>query len=290
MFDQDYENLEVIMVDGGSTDGSMDIIKSFEPRFTHIIHEADNGQYDAVQKGFDKSTGDLMAWINSDDMYIPGAFRTVAELFSKFDHVNWIMGYPGEIDRNDVLFRRIALPWARWSKWRYYSYDFQFIQQESCFWRRSLWELAGAKMKTSLRLAGDLELWMRFFRHAELYTTISCLAAFRQHSDHQRSRAHRDAYLEECRLMISDELKTMATGDRFKAILLRVFGVLLWPLHFYEIPGLKFLYHRVYGLPPLINYDVANFEHVFSEAVIKLPPIFLNSQNITRETFRNSSQ
>ena len=276
------------MVDGDSSDGSMDIIKRYESQFAHIVHEPDEGQYDAVQKGFAKSTGEIMAWINSDDVYMPGAFRTVAALFTKFDHVSWIMGYPGEIDRNGALFRRIALPWARWSKWRYYSYDFQFIQQESCFWRRSLWELAGSKMKTSLSLAGDLELWLRFFRHAELYTTICSLAGFRQHSNQQRSRAQREDYLEECRLMISDELKTMAFEDRFKAFVIRAFGFVLWPMHYYEIPGLKFLFHRFYNLPPLINYDVANFEHVFSEEVIKLPPIFMNGQNFTRDSFRNS--
>jgi hypothetical protein len=89
------------------------------------------------------------------------------------------MGFPGDFSPKGASVHRITLPWARWSQRRYLTWDFQFIQQESCFWRRSLWEKAGAQLDTSLKLAGDLELWARFFRHARLHATLTQLGGFR---------------------------------------------------------------------------------------------------------------
>lgn len=127
---QNYPNLEYIIIDGGSTDESVAIIKKYESQLAFWVSEPDKGLYDAIQKGFDKSTGEIMAWINSDDLYHPKAFFTVAEIF-KFDEVKWLQGIPTTFDE---LGRTVAVSeFKRWSKLDYYLGNFEWIQQESVF-------------------------------------------------------------------------------------------------------------------------------------------------------------
>ena len=276
------------MVDGQSADNSLAIIELYRSKFAHVIIEEDGGQYEGVQKGFEKSTGEIMAWINSDDLYMPGAFHTVNEIFGSLTEVEWLMGFPGEISSIGTPFHRINLPWARWSKWRYCTFDFQFIQQESCFWKRTLWDASGASLNREYKLAADMELWARFFRHAKLYTTISGLAAFRQHSHEQRSRIYRKEYLAECQEVIKRERRRLPMGQRVFLGPRRLVNFLLWPFFFYEIPLLKRLYNWFSEIPPLINFNVDRGRHEFSEQVMKLPPIMILGKNITTDTFRKS--
>lgn len=200
---QGYPNLEYIIIDGGSTDDSVEIIKKHESQLAYWISEPDTGLYDAIQKGFDKSTGEIMAWINSDDFYHPKSFFSVAEIFN-LKEVNWLQGIPSFFDEKG---RTIAVESVkRWSKLDYYLGDFKWIQQESVFWRRSLWEVSGGKIETDMKYAGDLELWLRFFRHEKLYVTNALLGGFRLGSNGQLSLGFMQEYLEEAKAVISDEL------------------------------------------------------------------------------------
>jgi glycosyltransferase involved in cell wall biosynthesis len=182
---QNYPNLEYIIIDGGSDDGSLDIIKKYEKYFSYWISEKDSGMYDAIQKGFENSTGEIMAWINSDDYYHPGSFNVVSEIFSSFPEVEWLQGIPSAIDeKNRTVYVR---QFRKWSKFDFYMNDTDHIQQESTFWRRSLWEKVGSKLNTDLKYAGDYELWLRFFDFARLYCTKTILGAFRMRSKNQLS-------------------------------------------------------------------------------------------------------
>ncbi len=87
---QGYPNLEYIIIDGGSTDGSVEIIQKYERWLTYWISEKDNGQFDAINKGFSRANGEIMAWINSDDKYCPWAFNLVASIFRSLKEVNWL--------------------------------------------------------------------------------------------------------------------------------------------------------------------------------------------------------
>jgi len=215
---QKYPNLEYIIIDGGSTDESISIIKKHESRLAYWVSEPDKGLYDAIQKGFDKSTGEIMAWINSDDLYHPKAFFTVAELF-ELNGVNWLQGIPSVFDE---MGRTVYVnPIKRWTKLDYYLGNFAWIQQESIFWRRSLWEVSGKKIATDMKYAGDLELWLRFFRHDKLFVTHALLGGFRQRSKGQLSLNFLEQYKEEARAKIQDEITNnipVAERDLLKKI------------------------------------------------------------------------
>jgi len=183
ILDQAYPNLELIIMDGGSTDQSVDIIKKYEGNIAYWNSSADQGQYWAVDAGLRRSTGDIMTWINSDDTLHPDSLNAIASVFSGLKEVDWVTGTPNIMDEKGEI-TWVCSPPPVYSR-KYYlekKYDYpRYIQQEGTFWRRSLWEKAGGGLKTSLKMAGDLELWMRFFRHSRLYTTDMLLGCFRQH-------------------------------------------------------------------------------------------------------------
>jgi len=215
VIDQDYPNLEYIIADGGSTDGSIDIIKRYEKKLAWWVSEPDNGMYDAIQKGFNHSTGEIMAWINSDDMYHKNALFTVADIFSSFPQVNWLSGACTNFDESG---RTIFCNQSRlFTKFDFYNHDYKWIQQESVFWRRKLWEQAGSCLNTKLKYASDLDLWLNFFKYEKLYITDALIGGFRYLSANQISLEHLEEYLYEADSVISKI--NLSRGD--KKILLK---------------------------------------------------------------------
>ncbi|UFS72800.1 glycosyltransferase [Geomonas sp. RF6] len=176
---QNYPNLEYIVMDGGSTDNTVQILKKYERHFTYWQSRPDGGQYRAIDDGLRRTTGEIMTWLNADDMFHPGAFETAAEIFGADAAVEWIMGRPNSFDQAGR--QKGVLPYLPLNSRARYLADEDFIQQEGIFWKRSLWERAGAHIRTDMKLAADLELWARFFRHAPLYAVDTLLAGFRDH-------------------------------------------------------------------------------------------------------------
>ncbi len=259
---QNYPNLEYIIIDGGSTDNSVEIIKKFENQLAYWISEPDNGLYDAVQKGFEKSTGEIMAWINSDDLYHNKAFFTVAEIFN-FHEVNWLQGIPTVFDEmgRTVFIDSIK----RWSKLDYYTGNFEWIQQESVFWRRSLWESAGSKLVVEMKYAGDLELWLRFFRYEKLYVTRALLGGFRQRSGGQLSIDFLDQYMVEARNKIKEEIEYNIPVEEKKLLKsLKKYDNAMKKIRFTILKIIlnKFFYSKIikkrqfyFNSPPMIYFD-----------------------------------
>lgn len=193
---QNYPNLEYIIMDGGSTDGSVDIIRKYEKHLTYWQSQPDGGQYQAINEGFQRSTGEIMGWLNSDDKLHSGALNSLAAIFSSRVDVEWILGRPTWWNRDGSL-KDVADFIETWTRRRFLSGDYRWIQQESTFWKRSLWQRAGSYVSTEYSLAGDLELWARFFRYASLYCTEVMIGGFRQYSEAQRSDLHMGKYIEE---------------------------------------------------------------------------------------------
>jgi GT2 family glycosyltransferase len=201
---QNYPALEYIVMDGGSTDGSVDIITSRAEKLHYWQSEKDNGQYAAIADGFAKSDGEVMGWINSDDMLFPGTLHLVGQLFEKFPEVEWITsllpvtwnktGQATHVGQKKGFCKNYFMKGLNLSTPGKSARG--CIQQESTFWRRSLWEKAGAGFDPEFPLAGDFDLWARFFRHAALVGVGSLLSGFRMHGD-QRSITQRERYYHE---------------------------------------------------------------------------------------------
>ena len=204
VLDQEYPRLEYVVIDGGSSDGSADIVRRYGDRLAYWVSEPDGGQYEAINKGFARTSGEIMAWLNSDDKYTPWTFSVVASIFSAFPEIEWLTSvFPvgwnqhGQAVAVDFTGGFSRQAFARGANFPVRgSYGRRWIQQESTFWRRSLWERAGGRLDTSLRMAADFELWARFFDHAELFGAEALLGGFRSHGD-QKSVLFRDRYLAE---------------------------------------------------------------------------------------------
>jgi glycosyltransferase involved in cell wall biosynthesis len=190
VLDQRDAQLEYGVVDGGSTDGSLDILGRYADKLDFTVSEADRGMYDALAKGFARCTGDVMGYLGSDDLHLPSTLSLVREIFSAFPEIKWITSqYPLTCDGlgRVVRARKLPAPCARhFFQGRnlpgFTWYSDGWLQQESTFWRRDLWEAAGG-FDTGLRLAGDFDLWCRFFKLAEPVTVATPLAMFRRHGN-----------------------------------------------------------------------------------------------------------
>lgn len=199
---QNYPNLEYIIIDGGSTDGSVDIIRKYERYLTYWISEADNGHANALNKGFAKSTGEIMAWLNSDDKYFPWTFQLVNEIFQELKEIQWLMGRP-TVFRRDGVHTEVE----DFKKNRYEALggNFQWIQQESVFWRRNLWKMSGSRLNEKYSLACDLELWLRFFHYTNLFHATAIIGGFRKQPA-QRSQLKQYEYINEAEMAIADTI------------------------------------------------------------------------------------
>jgi FkbM family methyltransferase len=213
---QGYPNLEYVIMDGGSTDGSVKIIKKYEKYLNYWQSKPDGGQYSSINQGFAKTNGEIMAWINSDDKYHHDAFFKVAAAFNKYPQMEWLMGRPNAWDGLNGNAQWIAEYEPQWSRefllgktWKSCG---QWIQQESTFWKRSLWNKAGGQLQLAPPMVtADFELWVRFFRHAQLYFMDTLLGGARWH-EKQRSRVFWDRCMEEIDEVLAKEQALIASG------------------------------------------------------------------------------
>lgn len=197
---QGYENLEYLVIDGGSTDGSIDIIKRYHNRLHDWVSEPDGGQADAIAKGFARSTGEIMGWLNSDDLLLPGALATVAQTFSRSRDIQMTYGDIVVVNEWNQMQRICTQTPARFET---LFYGGQIINQEAVFWTRDLFNRAGG-LNRQLQYALDYDLWTRMSRLTAPHYIPRILAAFRQHPA-QKTR-HMDRYQHEKRL-VQDQLR-----------------------------------------------------------------------------------
>ena len=204
----DFE-IEYIVMDNCSSDSTRrivnDYIESIESgrraifcrKITMRFYSGhDEGMYDAICKGFSRATGDIYAWINSDDIYLPGAFSAVHGAFSKYPDVRWLTGVCDNMNENSTIFsvRGFRVYPRQWVRFGLYGKTLGFINQEGVFWRRSLWPSVSDEL-SRFRLSGDSFVWRKFAETETLYSLLAHVSCFR-HVDGQLSQ-DKAAYLEE---------------------------------------------------------------------------------------------
>lgn len=155
IINQGYPNLEYIIVDGGSTDGTLDIIREYEEYITWWVSEKDNGQSDALRKGFERATGEIMGWLNSDDVYFPHALFRVAEAYNQEPSASLYIGGVAVGAINDGPIRRVRMPPPRWTWWIKYG-QFMVLQQGSFYNRKDYEVVGGIDPEIYIRMDGDI--------------------------------------------------------------------------------------------------------------------------------------
>ncbi len=187
---QGYPNLEYIIIDGGSTDNSIEIIKKYEPWLAYWVSEPDTGMYNALNKGFKRSSGEIMGWSPTGDLYETNALNIIGSVFGQFPQVEWLTSL-FKI-KSDESGNEIAKYQINGFSKEYFFKGLNFtggnpfarymIQQQSTFWRRSLWERTGEIMNDAMKGAGDFDLWARFFsKDAILYAIDQPIGIFMSH-------------------------------------------------------------------------------------------------------------
>ena len=180
--EQDYPHVDYVVMDGGSTDGTVEVLKSFGPRL-RWVSERDRGQSDAINRGFARTKGQVLGWLNSDDTYAPGAFRAVAEVFAARPDVDMVYG---DATYTDHKGRHIAdcLHVEPFDRDRLFDYS-DFIVQPACFFRRRIFEKVGG-VDVSVHWAMDYDLWLRMVAAgAKVRYVRRVLAHFRWLSDNK---------------------------------------------------------------------------------------------------------
>lgn len=218
---QGYPALEYVVQDGGSSDETVEVLRRYEPVLTRWASEPDEGQADAINRGFRNTTGEIMAWLNSDDLLLPGTLSYVARYFAEHPGVDVVYGNRLMIDENDAQIGAWILP-AHDDVVLTYA---DFVPQETLFWRRRLWDSVGGSVDPTFRYALDWDLLLRFREAgAAMVRLPRFLGAFRIHHE-QKTTATADVGDAECaRLRQRVHGRTISTTEmrrRMKPYFLR---------------------------------------------------------------------
>jgi glycosyltransferase involved in cell wall biosynthesis len=189
VLEQNYPRLEHIVQDGGSTDETVEVLKRFADRLCHWESRRDAGQADAINRGFRHATGEVMAYLNSDDLLLPGALAYVGQFFAGRPEVDVVYGHRIVIDEDDREVGRWVLPPHddRVLTWK------DYVPQEALFWRRRIWERVGGRLDESFQFALDWDLLLRFREAGAVFARAPrFLGAFRAHREQKTSARMED--------------------------------------------------------------------------------------------------
>lgn len=194
---QNYPALQYAVHDGGSTDGTAAYLASLNGKLTHWVSEPDDGQADAINRAFAHTSGEIMAWLNSDDLLLPGSLAYVARYFAEHPDVDVIYGHRVMIDENDQQIGAWIVPAHHDGMLTLADY----VPQETLFWRRRIWDAAGGHVDPSFGYALDWDLLLRFrAAGAKIVRVPRYLGAFRIHDAQKTTAADKIGMVEMSRL------------------------------------------------------------------------------------------
>ena len=176
---QTYPNIEYFVIDGGSTDGSADIIRAYQDDLAGWVSEKDRGQTDAINKGFNMATGEIIAWLNSDDTYFADAVEKAVAFLSSHPDVGLVYGDANYIDQQGQVIGRFP---AAQTSLRQLRRGYVHIPQQASFFRKALWDQVGP-LDPDFYFAMDYDLWVRLAAVSEIQYVNQIWANFRLHQD-----------------------------------------------------------------------------------------------------------
>jgi glycosyltransferase involved in cell wall biosynthesis len=210
VLDQDYPSIEYLVVDGNSTDGSQSIIKNFEKKIDWWVSESDQGQAEAINKGMKRAKGEIIAWLNSDDYYLPGAVTRVVASFQEHPLCSFVYGDVMAVNANGSQINKL----------NYHQMDlvdlmkFNIIGQPSVFIRREMLNKTGF-LDPSLQFLLDHQLWLRLAQQAPIRYLPDILSAARFHSQ-SKNVAQAGAFGEEAYQIIAWMQRTPGINGIFE--------------------------------------------------------------------------
>lgn len=177
VLEQSYPRIEYIIVDGGSTDGSLEIIQKYAGQLAWWVSEPDQGQTDAINKGFAHASGEILAWLNSDDTYLANAIAEAVGFLQANPRIGMVYGDANLVDETGSVIGKFP---ARQTDYRRLMQGFVHIPQQASFFRSGLWRQVGP-LDPSFYFAMDYDLWVRLSRLAPLRYYPRLWANFRLH-------------------------------------------------------------------------------------------------------------
>jgi len=240
VINQSYHNVEYIIVDGGSTDGTLEIIRKYENLIAYWVSEPDDGMYQAINKGLQHANGKYIAYLNSDDLYFTDTIKMIIDFFANNSTIDVVYGNLDFLDeKGRKLFTQIY-PDFCWN--RFASADHAMIGQPAAFWKASLHNKIGC-FDESMKMAADFDFFIRAGMHGKIKHTPIVLAAFRTHSSSLTSRQASQA---------QDEI--LLIKKKYNVDKISVFGQILRNLYF-------------------IYFKIINYRVMASKLIIKLKKI-----------------
>lgn len=219
VLNQDYPNIEYIIIDGGSADNSVDIIKKYEERLAYWISEPDNGQTDAIIKGFNKAKGSFLTWLNSDDLFEPSMIKISLHFLQEYPEVGLTFGDRMRIDSKGNIysfqrypqFRKLYLKWGL------------TLPQETVLFRREEYENSGG-LTSTLHMAMDYDLWCKLIEITKFYHIPAFLGRFRAHASNKstaftnqmQNATFQDRYTSEFSMVMQDHFGKKPSARRMR--------------------------------------------------------------------------
>jgi glycosyltransferase involved in cell wall biosynthesis len=196
---QGYPNLEYIVIDGGSTDNSADIIRKYSDQLAYWTSEPDKGQSDAINKGMARATGEILGWLNSDDMLEPGALSEVAAAAARYPSAGVFVGHGRKVDINgkEVYYKEPGdLSYEGLCRWL----SGGNFMQPSCFWRRDVWDKAGP-LDENIHFAMDVDLWLKMVKVTKFQKIDKLLSSAIYHEE-AKTAAFRHKMEVDCAIVV----------------------------------------------------------------------------------------